>query len=122
MISHLSYQTLQSLERAEPGKLIVSRAGASICWPAFVPACEAPAELRHRWSNYWHTLLSYRIDSLQTVWEVVQKMWSKVDEEAAADGNIQLHVVTPVGYETYQTSNPIWTDILRKSALTILAI
>lgn len=121
LISSLSNETLLALEQAELQKLSVLHAGASICWPAFVAACEAPAELRSRWTKYWNSLMSYRLGNLQVAWEVVQETWRKTDGEVETSA-IQLHT-DMMGYEgTYRIMEPVWTSILRDRGITILAI
>jgi hypothetical protein len=123
VILRLSRRTLLALERAELEKLSVSRAGASICWPAFVAACVAPSGLRKRWTAYWGTLLSYRIGSFQAVWEIVQEVWKSKDANVMENNDIGLRAIRlAAGSVTYQAIVPLWTSILRESEVAILAV
>lgn len=124
MFSRLSLQTLLALERAEVETHSVKNTGAPISWPAFVAACKAPSELRQRWTKYWSALLSYQIGSQQAAWQIVQEVWRREDAgaEAAESGVIPLHAVQQVTSGTYQISEPVWTNVVKESGVTILAL
>jgi hypothetical protein len=120
--SYLSKQTLIALEQAEVEKLSVSRAGASISWPALVGACLAPTELRTRWTKYWNKLLGYQIGHMQATWEIVQEVWKKVDSETVNGSGAQLPAATIPDSGSYQSLEPIWVSVLSKKDIAILAV
>ncbi|KAK4942813.1 hypothetical protein LTR10_017573 [Elasticomyces elasticus] len=124
--AELSKLTLISLEAAELEKGGLSQVpspavkGASIAWPAFVAACEAPVELRPRWIEYWNVLISYRIGNLRVVWETVKYVWKSIDEGSLSSvGRLQS---LPETAEPVSLRTPRWSQVLREGGLSILAI
>ncbi|KAK4947610.1 hypothetical protein LTR10_013556 [Elasticomyces elasticus] len=122
--AELSELTLMALEKAETNKNMTSRSskfgvkGASISWPAFVAACEAPPELRPRWAEYWECLINYRIGNLTVVWGTVKDVWKSTDQGSNAD-DFQS---PPNNAETFQLTEPKWSKVLREANFSILAI
>ncbi|KIV83894.1 hypothetical protein, variant 3 [Exophiala sideris] len=122
--AELSELTLMALEKAETNKNMTSRSskfgvkGASISWPAFVAACEAPPELRPRWAEYWECLINYRIGNLTVVWSIVKDVWKSTDQGSNANG----FQSPPNNAESFQLTEPKWSKVLREANFSILAI
>lgn len=115
----LSEQTLFALEKAEIGKIRLSGTGASIGWPAFVAACEAPPELRPKWTKYWEAFINYRIGNIQIVWDIVKEVWKRTDEKDSSERS-GMDVVAHLGPISICT--PKWIEVLKDRKATILAI
>lgn len=76
---------------------------ASLTWPGFIASCEADANSRDPWYEWWHSMLSkYRIGNIAQLWQVVKESWS------LRDSGIR--------------EVPAWVPVLRRTGQRILAV
>lgn len=52
---------------------------AAISWPGFIASCQASPPNRDVWSKWWIQMQDYHIGNLDTLWSVVQEIWSWQD-------------------------------------------
>ncbi|KIW64181.1 hypothetical protein PV04_09134 [Phialophora macrospora] len=118
MLAHLSELTLAALEQSYHARPAKSRAGASLSWPAFVAACEAPPTAWQRWTRYWQTLLSNQIGTQQAAWEIVQEVWRRKDK--ACTQVSKTPTLARLG--TTHVIEPSWASVIRDNGIAIIAM
>lgn len=84
----LARETNLVLEHLLTAEEIKSKAGtmkkkehlAPITWPGFIASCNALKDKRDAWKEWWQHMLAYKIGNIEKQWDIVQKIWEKLDQ------------------------------------------
>jgi hypothetical protein len=52
---------------------------APITWPGFIASCTAVPSRRPIWKHYWESIRRYNVAGNETQWQVIQKVWERMD-------------------------------------------
>lgn len=53
---------------------------APITWPGFIASCNILKDRRDDWKEWWQHMLAYKIGNIEKQWDIVQKIWEKLDQ------------------------------------------
>lgn len=53
---------------------------APITWPGFIASCNILKDKRDAWKEWWQHMLAYKIGNIAKQWDIVQKIWEKLDQ------------------------------------------
>jgi hypothetical protein len=53
---------------------------APITWPGFIASCNILKDRRDAWKEWWQHILAYKIGNIEKQWDIMQKIWEKLDE------------------------------------------
>ncbi|KAL2856087.1 fungal-specific transcription factor domain-containing protein [Aspergillus pseudodeflectus] len=101
VLSHL--RSIERIKQQNPRAF--NRQSASIIWPGFIAACEAPQQGREGWVEWWENMLAYRIGNIASLYETLRDVWDLRDR--TQDDSYLL---------------PAWRRLLREKRMVIIAL